>query len=166
MSNKKISELDLVTSNASGDQFAVVQNGETMRTTMSKIYDYLANAFNVANYYTKPQTDVLLNTKQDIQSIVPVDVDAQATSILDSDNCILSISNFAGGSGNVTIKMDCTGVLTTDDTLSLQVIYRGYDVNLRSYYIREVGATVQLELFLNLHSNPTEPVLISLQKTN
>ena len=32
MSNKKISELDLVASNASGDQFALVQNGETMKT--------------------------------------------------------------------------------------------------------------------------------------
>lgn len=45
MSNKKISELDLVTSNASGDQFPLVQNGETMKTTLSKIVDYLDTIF-------------------------------------------------------------------------------------------------------------------------
>lgn len=166
MSNKKISELDLVTSNASGDQFVLVQNGETMRTTMSKIYDYLAATFNVANYYTKPEADALLATKQDKQSIEQVEIDAQEVSALTSDNCILAISNFASGSGNATITIDCSDVLTAEDTLSLQVIYRGHDVNLRSYFIRQVGEGVELELFVNLHSNPTEPVLISLQKTN
>jgi len=45
MSNKKISELDLVASNASGDQFPLVQNGETMKTTMSKIVTYLDTIF-------------------------------------------------------------------------------------------------------------------------
>ena len=45
MSNKKISELDLVASNASGDQFPLVQNGETMKTTMSKISTYLGTIF-------------------------------------------------------------------------------------------------------------------------
>ena len=45
MSNKKISELELVASNASGDQFPLVQNGETMKTTMSKIVTYLDTIF-------------------------------------------------------------------------------------------------------------------------
>ena len=45
MSNKKISELQLVTANASGDQFPLVQNGETMKTTMSKIVTYLDTFF-------------------------------------------------------------------------------------------------------------------------
>ena len=45
MSNKKISELELVASNASGDQFALVQNGETMKTTMSKIATFLSTIF-------------------------------------------------------------------------------------------------------------------------
>jgi hypothetical protein len=45
MSNKKISELQLVTANASGDQFPLVQNGETMKTTMSKISTYLGTIF-------------------------------------------------------------------------------------------------------------------------
>jgi hypothetical protein len=45
MSNKKISELELVASNASGDQFPLVQNGETMKTTMSKIATYLGTIF-------------------------------------------------------------------------------------------------------------------------
>jgi hypothetical protein len=45
MSNKKISELELVASNASGDQFPLVQNGETMKTTLSKIATYLGTIF-------------------------------------------------------------------------------------------------------------------------
>ena len=45
MSNKKISELELVIANASGDQFPLVQNGETMKTTMSKIVTYLDTFF-------------------------------------------------------------------------------------------------------------------------
>ena len=45
MSNKKISELELVTANASGDEFPLVQNGETMKTTMSKIATYLGTIF-------------------------------------------------------------------------------------------------------------------------
>lgn len=81
MSNKKISELELVTSNASGDQFVLVQNGETMRTTMSKIYDYLASAFNVSNYYTKPQTDVLLAAKQNDYDISNTATGANAVTI-------------------------------------------------------------------------------------
>jgi hypothetical protein len=45
MSDKKISELDLVASNASGDQFPLVQNGGTMKTTLSKIATYLGTIF-------------------------------------------------------------------------------------------------------------------------
>jgi hypothetical protein len=45
MSNKKISELELVASNASGDQFPLVQNGETMKTTMSKMSTFLGTIF-------------------------------------------------------------------------------------------------------------------------
>ena len=52
MSNKKISELDLVASNASGDQFALVQNGETMKTTMSKIATFLGTIFTTTTAVT------------------------------------------------------------------------------------------------------------------
>jgi hypothetical protein len=45
MSNKKISDLELVTANASGDEFPLVQNGETMKTTLSKIATYLGTIF-------------------------------------------------------------------------------------------------------------------------
>jgi hypothetical protein len=45
MSNKTISELELVTANASGDEFPLVQNGETMKTTLSKIATYLGTIF-------------------------------------------------------------------------------------------------------------------------
>ena len=52
MSNKKISELELVASNASGDQFALVQNGETMKTTMSKIATFLGTIFTTVSAVT------------------------------------------------------------------------------------------------------------------
>ena len=52
MSNKKISELELVASNASGDQFALVQNGETMKTTMSKIATFLGTIFTTTTAVT------------------------------------------------------------------------------------------------------------------
>ena len=52
MSNKKISELELVASNASGDQFALVQNGETMKTTMSKIVTFLGTIFTTTTAVT------------------------------------------------------------------------------------------------------------------
>jgi hypothetical protein len=45
MSDKKISQLELVESNASGDQFPLVQNGGTMKTTLSKIVTYLDSFF-------------------------------------------------------------------------------------------------------------------------
>jgi hypothetical protein len=52
MSNKKISEFELVASNASGDQFALVQNGETMKTTMSKIATFLGTIFTTVSAVT------------------------------------------------------------------------------------------------------------------
>lgn len=76
MSNKKINELDLVASNASGDQFALVQNGETMKTTMSKIATFLGTIFTtttavtaqisaaLTNYTTKTYVDNEIATRQ------------------------------------------------------------------------------------------------------
>jgi hypothetical protein len=60
MSNKKISELELVASNASGDQFALVQNGETMKTTMSKIATFLGTIFTTVSAVTAQITAALV----------------------------------------------------------------------------------------------------------
>ena len=59
MSNKKISELELVTANASGDQFPLVQNGETMKTTLSKIATYLGTIFTTTSAVASQITTAL-----------------------------------------------------------------------------------------------------------
>lgn len=165
--NKTILELNEVTANASGDTFVVVQGGVTQKTTMSKIFDYLSNAFNVSNYYTKQQTDGLVSVKLDKQLIDTVDIDASVTTNLDNSNCILSITNISSGTGNKTIRMKVLNeVLTDKDIISTSLIYNGFDVNLRSWVIRESGGDTLLELFINVHSSPTEPVLIAINKIN
>lgn len=165
--NKTILELNEVTANASGDTFVVVQGGVTQKTTMSKIFNYLSNAFNIANYYTKTQTDNLLATKIDKQSTETVAIDATETSDLSVSNCVLSISNIPSGTGNKTISIRVLeDALTTEDIISTSLIYRGFDVNLRSWVIREAGGETLLELFINVHSNPTEPILIAINKIN
>ena len=60
MSNKKISELELVASNASGDQFPLVQNGETMKTTMSKIVAFLDTIFTTTSDVASQITTALV----------------------------------------------------------------------------------------------------------
>jgi len=65
MSNKKISELDLVASNASGDQFPLVQNGETMKTTLSKIATYLGTIF-TTTAEVAAQITAAITTKLDL----------------------------------------------------------------------------------------------------
>jgi hypothetical protein len=165
--NKTILELNEVTANASGDTFVVVQGGVTQKTTMSKIFDYLSNAFNVANYYTKTQTDNLLATKIGKQSTETVAIDATETSDLSVSNCVLSISNIPSGTGNKTISIRVLDdALTIEDIISTSLIYRGFDVNLRSWVIREAAGETLLELFINVHSSPTEPILIAINKIN
>jgi hypothetical protein len=65
MSNQKISELDLVASNASGDQFPLVQNGETMRTTMSKMSTFLGTIFTTTSAVAA-QITAAITGKEDI----------------------------------------------------------------------------------------------------
>ena len=110
--NKKISELSLVTSNASGDIFPLVQNGVTQRTTLSKISTYLGTIFTTTSAVASQITAALvpyattasLVTKQGKQSIVEINIDASTTSTLDFNNCILSITNLPNN-GNKEIKI-------------------------------------------------------------
>lgn len=178
---KLYSDYEEVESNQLTDKVPVLQVTNKV-TTLQKVYNLFKNSFDsvyttssaVANqinsalsgYATQLYVNNGLATKQVKQSVEVVEIDGSITSTLEISNCILSISNIPSGSGNRTITIDCSDVLTAEDTLSLQVIYRGHDVNLRSYVIRTVGETVVLELFINIHSTPTEPVLISINKTN
>jgi len=179
--NKKISELDLVTSNASGDMFPLVQSGVTMRTTLSKISAYLGGIFTTPSAVSSQITTALgpyattldLNTglgkKQDKQQLDEVSVNADTVTTLNSSNCILSVTNLPNN-GNKEIKMRLSdGLFESSDTISISLIYKGFDINLRSYAIYEEddGISISyLSIYVNVHSDPTEPVLISINKSN
>lgn len=191
--NKTILELNEVTANASGDVFPLVQSGVTQKTTLSKIKTFFdsiytttsavatqisnalssyatqtyansaastaqSNAIASANGYT----DTEVATKQPKQATNVVSINAQGSPALTSTNCILSIFNIPGGTGNKQITINAAGYLTDGDFVQLTVKYKGFDVNLRSYNI-EGGS---LHIYLNVHSSPTEPVIISMNKIN
>ncbi len=191
--NKTILELNEVTANASGDVFPLVQSGVTQKTTLSKIKTFFdsiytttsavatqisnalssyatqtyansaastaqSNAIASANGYT----DTQVATKQPKQSTDVVSINAQGSPSLTSANCILSIFNIPSGTGNKQITINAAGYLTDGDFVQLAVKYKGFDVNLRSYNI-EGGS---LHIYLNVHSSPTEPVIISMNKIN
>ena len=191
--NKTILELNEVTANASGDVFPLVQSGVTQKTTLSKIKTFFdsiytttsavatqisnalssyatqtyansaastaqSNAIASANGYT----DTQVATKQPKQSTNVVSINAQGSPSLTSANCILSIFNIPSGTGNKQITINAAGYLTDGDFVQLAVKYKGFDVNLRSYNI-EGGS---LHIYLNVHSSPTEPVIISMNKIN
>ena len=172
--NKKISELSLVTSNASGDIFPLVQNGVTQRTTLSKISTYLGTIFTTTSAVASQITAALvpyattasLDTKQGKQSIEEINIDASTISTLDFNNCILSITNLPNnGNKEIKIRID-SEALVVSDTLNVSLIYKGFDINLRSYAIYEETGTAYLSIYVNVNSNPTEPVLISINKSN
>lgn len=176
--NKKISELDLVSSNASGDMFAVVQSGVTKRTTISKIVTYLEDVFATISSVTSQISEALTNyatisdltsgleTKQNKQEITEVAIDADTISTLNLNNCILAISNLPNnGNKDVKIRLG-DGLFEPNDVLDMDLIYKGFDINMRSYAIYEEAGTMYLSIYLNVHSNPTEPVLISINKSN
>lgn len=176
--NKKISELDLVTSNASGDMFPLVQGGVTMRTTLSKISAYLGNIFTTTSavasqisaalipYATNSDLNAGLETKQNKQQLDEVNIDAGTVTTLNSSNCILSITNLPNN-GNKEIKMRlASGLFEMTDVLDVMLIYKGFDINLRSYALYEEAGTQYLSIYVNVHSDPTEPVLISINKCN
>lgn len=117
-----------------------------------------------ANQYTNNA----LILKQDKQSIEVFNIDARTEeSFINVSSCLLSITKIPAGTGNktITIKVD-EGALTVNDIISTSLIYGGFDVNLRSWAIVDVGGGILLKLYINVHSSPTEPVLIAINKIN
>lgn len=193
--NKTILELNEVTANASGDTFVVVQGGVTQKTTLSKIKTFFdtiytttsavatqissaltnyatqtfaTNAANEAQSNANQYTNDAVALKQNKQSIEIFDIDASvSTSTINISSCILSVTNIPSGTGNktITIKVD-DGALSLGDVISTSLIYHGFDVNLRSWAIVDVGGGILLKLYINVHSSPTEPVLIAINKMN
>lgn len=117
-----------------------------------------SNAITSANGYT----DTQVATKQTKQSTNIISINAQGSSTLVSANCILSIFNIPGGTGNKQITINTGGFINDGDFLQFTVKYNGFDINLRSYFI-ESGT---LKLFINVHNTPAEPIIISMNKTN
>jgi hypothetical protein len=113
MSNKKISELDLVVSNASGDQFALVQNGETMKTTMSKIATFLGTIFTTVSAVTAQISAALVGYATEVYADTAAN-EAAAKAITDAneytDTAIATrqlnydLNNTATGPRTVTIN--------------------------------------------------------------
>lgn len=154
-----------VTTNEFTDQVPVLQSGNK-KTTLQKIYNLFKTAFDEV-YATETFATSAANTRIPKQSIAQVEINASEISDLSVSSCILSISNIPSGTGNKTITIRVLDeALTTEDVISTSVIYRGFDVNLRSWVLRDVGGEIILELFINVHSSPTEPVLIAINKIN
>ena len=180
--NKTISELPEVIANATGDMFPIVQNGITQKTTLSKIKTFFDAIYTTTSavasqisaaltgYATTTQLNAGLASKQNKQAVTVVNINAQTIPTINSFNCILSITNLPSGTGNKTIQFKLLPELGLDpsDFLAFTVKYGGHDVNLRAYSIEfdTIDDNILVSLYLNLHSHPTEPVIISMNKIN
>jgi len=163
---KKLYSYTEVTTSALADKIPTLQGGVNKVTTLQKIYNLFKISFDNV-YATQTFATNAANTRVLKQSTEIVPIDGTETNDLSMGNCILSISNIPSGTGNKTITIRVTeDALTIEDIISTSLIYRGFDVNLRSWVIREAGGETLLELFINVHSSPTEPILIAINKVN
>jgi len=189
MSGPQRKELALVDTVAPtlNDTVVTIQSNKVKRSLYSAIYNLFKQGYDtvyvttvqLANYATQTfatnaantaqnnaiasangYTDTEVATKQPKQSTNVIGINAQGGSTLSSANCILSISNISSGTGNKEISINTGGFINDGDFLQLTIKYNGFDVNLRSYTIQS-GV---LKLFINVHSNPAEPVIISMNK--
>lgn len=181
---KKLYSYTEVTTSGLADKIPTLQGGVNKATTLQKIYNLFKNSFDsvyttasavatqistaLSGYATTTVLVSGLSTKQDIQNIDQVPIDASANTVLSSTNCILSISNIPVGTGNKEIKMRLNPLFWEGiEFISCTLNYKGFDVNLRSWAIYDDGTgNLFLSLYINVHSNPTEPVLIAINKIN
>ena len=113
MSDKKISELTLVTNNASGDVFPMVQGSANFKTTLAKIATFLQGflpASETAKGFVELATQAETNTgTDDATAVTPLKLKTSsqwATKITK-----LNIANTASGSDSVTINAE-SGIAT------------------------------------------------------
>jgi tRNA/tmRNA/rRNA uracil-C5-methylase (TrmA/RlmC/RlmD family) len=163
--NKKISELDLVTSNASGDIFPLVQNGVTMRTTMSKISSYLDGIFTTTSEVAA-QITAAITGKENIsnkQNNLDADVTNTKYPTVTATNSGLAtkqseydLGNTETGTTNVSIDATSgVGVFTQPITRKTSA---QYDIN---NTLVEVGVTkVEYNLF---YSGAGYPLIMHCQ---
>ena len=136
--NKKISELDLVTANASGDIFPLVQGGVTMRTTMAKMYSYIASALNISNYYTKTQTDTLLDAKQDNYDLTNTIEGADTCTFDTSQSGLAVFTDTMDAKSNKYFYIEC-GEIATTKYYEIGLRYEGTGYPLIMHYRVETG---------------------------
>jgi hypothetical protein len=119
MSDKKISQLDLVTNNASGDVFPMVQGGVNLKTTLSKIATFLQGflpasetAKGFVELATQAETDTGTN---DTTAVTPLKLKTSsqwATKINKVDT-----ANTATGEDELEINAE-SGVATFTDAIN------------------------------------------------
>lgn len=136
--NKKISELDLVTANASGDMFPLVQGGVTMRTTMAKMYSYIASALNISNYYTKTQTDTLLDAKQDNYDLTNTAEGTDTCAFEIAGSGLAVFTDIMTAKSNKYYYIDCPDI-TTDKYYEIGLRYEGAGFPIIMHYRVEAG---------------------------
>jgi len=113
MSDKKISELTLVTNNASGDVFPMVQGSANFKTTLAKIATFLQGflpASETAKGFVELATQAETDTgTDDVTAVTPLKLKTSsqwATKITK-----LNIANTASGNDSVTINAE-SGIAT------------------------------------------------------
>ena len=182
---KKLYSYTGVTTSELADKIPTLQGGVNKVTTLQKIYNLFKNSFdsvyttanavatqisNALNgYATEGFVNSGLSTKLDLQSseIVNIDANVSANPLLSLTNCILSITDIPSGTGNKEVKIILSDLVYEGlELLTLNVIYKGFNVELKSYSIYVGTDILYLSIYLNVHANVTEPVLISLNKIN
>jgi len=119
MSDKKISQLDLVTNNASGDVFPMVQGGANFKTTLSKIATFLQGflpASETAKGFVELATQVETDAGTDDQrAVTPLKLKTSSQWATKINK--LNIANTATGTTSVTINAE-SGVAIFTDTIN------------------------------------------------
>ena len=168
---KKLYSYTEVTTSELADKVPTLQGGVNKVTTLQKIYNLFKNSFDsvyTTESFATNAAAAAAATRIPKQSTGLVDVDASAGFMeLSLTNCILSITDIPSGTGNKEVKIRLSDLVYDGlELLTLNVIYKGFDVELKSYSIYVDTDILYLSIYLNVHANVTEPVLISLNKIN
>lgn len=154
------------TASAVASQISNALNGYATEVFVNSLLSaQISNA--LTGYATEGFVNSVLLTKLDLQSSEIVKIDASENTELSLTNCILSVTNIPSGTGNKEVKIILSDLVYDGlELLTLNVIYKGFDVELKSYSIYDGIDFLYLSIYLNVHANVTEPVLISLNKIN
>jgi hypothetical protein len=174
MSNKKISELQLVTANASGDQFPLVQNGETMKTTMSKISTYLGTIF-TTTAAVAAQITAAITGKEDItnkQNNLTADgTNTKYPTVTATNTGLGTKLSLTGGtmSGNIemgTSKIRGLGDPSSEQDAATKIYVDGLVSGFQSQYDLNKKATGSTSVSINFTSGVATFTQVLTKKNN